>query len=261
MDKHAIFEAWAPPGAAWSPWVKPVLFAHLPRRLPAYSEVAPPDVSWAPPPAEPAAIVMELPGVESVAMGLALAEVGYRPVPLFNACPPPEGDEWFDQAKGEPVSRAVVDVDTILAALVRGADRLRALHLPPEAPPAFLLDRWRKGRGRPVGPAMFDNRSVLFVTDVPSAALLAARGIRQAIVVLGLDGPFQPDLDHVLRSWRRDGLELALKALDRPGPPRPLDLRRPNPLAGLWIRFAAWIGLRRNERGEFGDFVPEATGG
>src|SRR5947209_15886262 len=133
MEKEELFELWAPRGSPWAAWAKPVLFAHLPRPL-LTVEVPPRDVSWAPPAAERWGIVVDLPGAESVAAGLALAAVGYRPVPVFNACPPPvEAAQW-----------AVVDVDPILAALVHGAPRLQAGTLPENGPPRLLVEAQRQ---------------------------------------------------------------------------------------------------------------------
>src|SRR5437764_9749370 len=90
MDRHELFEIWAPHGGVWSAWTKPVLFAHLPRALPLLESVPTPDLSWMPPIQEHWAVVVDRPGAEAVRLGVALAERGYRPVPLFNACPPPE---------------------------------------------------------------------------------------------------------------------------------------------------------------------------
>jgi hypothetical protein len=261
MDKEAIFEAWAPSGRAWSDWVKPVLFAHLPRRRPEVGAVGEQDISWAPGAEQRCAIVVELPGVESVAMGLALAKVGYRPVPLFNACPPPEADGLFLPIQDKPRALALVDVESILAALVQGAEGLQSLDLPADAPPVFLLDALRKSPRRSVDAGLFDNRSVVFVTDFPSANALATRGVREAIVVVKAGLGFQDDLDHVLKTWSRDGLSLSLKRLDRDAGPQPLELPRPSVFFGLWLQIATWFGLRRNPKGGFGAFVPFPSAG
>src|SRR2546421_135826 len=81
------------------------------------------------------ALLVEMPGVEAVAMGLALAAAGYRPVPVFNGSPPPIKPRH--PRVPSPVSPAVVDVESVLAAIVGGADTLRNLKILPTAPPAF----------------------------------------------------------------------------------------------------------------------------
>lgn len=64
------------------------------------------DVNWAPAPAERTALVVELPGDDSLRAGLALARRGFRPVPLVNAVAGPD---------------AVVEVESLLIGLTRGA--------------------------------------------------------------------------------------------------------------------------------------------
>jgi hypothetical protein len=187
-------------------------------------------------------------------VGTSLAGMGYRPVPLFNACPPP-----VDFQSGS--SLAVVDVDLILAALVQDAARLRALAVPADAPPAFLVDAHRRQLQQPLRPGLFDNRSVLFVTDFPSAAFLTAQGIKQVLLVRARDSAFDRDLGYVLRSWQKAGLGLSLKCLSDPGPPQPLSI------GGFWLWFGFWhrlrtsFGFSRNPQGGFGAFVPEAASG
>jgi hypothetical protein len=260
MDKEAIFDAWAPEGALWSPWCKPVLFAHLPRALPKRDPVPDPDLSWAPPAAERIAIVVERPGLVSVALGLALAELGYRPVPLFNACPPPVPDPLFEPF-AKSAELALVDVDSILAALVIGVDRLRALNLPADAPPAFLLDSERGHSRMPVRSGLFDNRSVVFSTDFPSARFLRDHGISSAVVANGTGRPLAFDLEHALRAWSTEGIALFLKSAGKPGPPEPLALAAPTWWRALVVWFTSRLRFRRNPDGDFGRFIPEAASG
>jgi hypothetical protein len=251
MTRDELFDAWAPAGGPWSDWAKPVLFAHWPRPLPADPEPPPPDLSWVPPPAERAAMVIDLPGAPGVHLGLALAAAGYRPVPLYNAVPPPaEGD----------AGASVVVVEPILAALVHGADRLRASPPSADAPPAFLLDADRQVARRDLAPGAFDNRSVVFATDVPSAVRLAAHGVRRAVLVRERPGPIGDDLEEVLRSWQADGLRVDVKWLSQPGPPGPLALSRLGWWARLWRRLTR-ADPRPNPAGEFGAFIPHPSAG
>jgi hypothetical protein len=251
MTREELFDAWAPAGGPWSDWAKPVLFAHWPRLLPAIPEMPPADLDWIPAPADRVALVIDLPGATSVHLGLALAAADYRPVPLFNACPPP--------TDGEP-GVAVVLVEPILAALVQGAEWLRAVSLPVDAPPAFLLDADRQTPRRDLSPGAFDNRSVVFPTDFPSAARLAAHGVNRAVLVRERPGPIGDDLEDALRPWQTDGLQLEVKWLSVPGPPVLLTL----PRRTWWNRLRRWLTRarpRRNSAGEFGNFIPHPTSG
>jgi hypothetical protein len=251
MTRDELLDAWAPTGGVWSDWAKPVLFAHWPRPVSAVADAPPIDLAWVPPATERVALLIDLPGPASVHVGLALAGAGYRPVPLFNAVPPP--------AEGDP-SAAVVPVEPILAALAHGADQLRAAALPADAPPAFLLDSDRQTALRDVSPGAFDNRSVVFATDFPSATRLAAQGVTRAVLVRERPGPIGDDLEDALRAWHIDGLRLEVTWLSESGPPLPLTL----PSRGWWARL--WHQLtrtypRRNPAGEFGRFIPHPSAG
>jgi hypothetical protein len=194
------------------------------------------DVSWAPPPSERLALLVEMPGVKAVAMGLALADAGYCPVPVFNAAPPPIKPRHPHEPS--PESPAVVDVESILAALVQGADTLRNIKILSTASPAFLVDRCRSTPSRPLRQGLYDNRSWLYTTDFPSADLLRDEGITGLILVTDSREPPAPDLEHVLRVWARHGLAIHHQSLPEPGPAVRLKLPRPSWLTGikLWLR-------------------------
>lgn len=250
-DKHAIFQAWAPGSCPWSPWAKPVTFAHLPRPLPALDPVLVPDLGWRDWMTGDCAIVVDLPGPVSVETGLVLQSLGGWPVPLFNACPAPI----------DPAATVIcaVEVDAILAALVAGADRLAGKAPAAKPVPVFLLDSHRISPLRPVQREMFDNRSVVFASDFPSAALLRQHGIHRALIVHDAALPLGSDLRHALTYWRKHGLAISAIASDA----QPLDIDWP--ATGFWgtlqQRMFALFTLRRNPLGGYGGFVPEASGG
>jgi len=258
VTREELFEAWAPPGGTWSNWAKPALFAQLPLVLPADTEPAPYDLSWVPRPEERVAIVVDLPGAASVHFGLALASLGYQPVPLFNACLPPGHAAAMDPT-GE--NAAVVRLEPIVAALARGADQLRANVPRAGTPPAFLIDADREATHRPVAPDVFDNRSVVFVTDFPSAATLSAHGITRAAVTRQQPGPIGADLTYALQVWQQAGVKLESKSLSEPGPPEPLVLPRPRWWTGLVRRLKGAFDFHRNAAGEFGGFIPHPSTG
>src|SRR5215510_14217757 len=206
MNKEEIFSIWSPENSIWSRWAKPVLFAHLNSAL-SYIPVtsAPGDVSWSPPPDERVAIVLDLPGADGVVTGLALGGRGYRPLPLYNALPLPFGESLLSPATSSRV--AAVDVLSIISALRTGTKLLAQLTLPPDAPPAFLLDANRKGTRKMI-PDEFDNRSVSFTTDFPSANFLASQSIQRVLLVQKQVLEPQPDLAQTLRRWRDGRLPL-----------------------------------------------------
>src|SRR5258707_487168 len=111
-----IFSNWAPVSSVWSQWAKPVLFAQF--RPAAVSLDADAltvnwDMNWLSTlDRDHTALIVNLPGLESVAMALALAKGGYQPVPLYNACDGPE---------------AVVPMDRIQEGLRVGSSILHGL--------------------------------------------------------------------------------------------------------------------------------------
>ena len=131
----------------------------------------------------------------------------------------------------------------------------------PESPPAFLLDANRRGEGSAATPGRFDNRSVSFTTDFPSATFLAAHGIRRALLIQSAGEHPQPDLAHTLRRWQDGGIVIESKALDASGPPVSIEVRKPSGFGFLWYRALCMLGLRRHRLGGFGGFVPEPSAG
>jgi hypothetical protein len=234
------------------------LFAHIDASQIDEPE-APLDVDWCPPPGENVALVLDLPSSEGVLAGIALARRGYRPVPLYNAVAAPSGQPIVDPLTGKPL--AAVNVLAILRGLSAGAGELARLKLPADAPPAFLLDANRRGDGRKVGPGEFDNRSLSFTTDFPSAIFLASHGIRRAMLLQSDRIDPQPDLAHTLRRWQDGGLKLERLRLDPLSNPESFTVPRPPWYGAIFQRALCWLGLRRSSGGGFGRWVPESSAG
>jgi hypothetical protein len=261
MNKEEIFAAWSPETSIWSRWAKPVLFAHIDMVEVLTVPVVDPgcDVSWFPSPQEKAAIVLVLPGEEGVFCGLALAARGYRPVPLYNAVPLPSGVSMFGPSS--PRYSAAVNILPIMSALATSAERLVNLEIPSDAPPVFLLDADRQGDGRTMLPNEFDNRSVCFTTDFPSANFLLAQGIQRVVLIQKNRKEPRTDLAHILRRWQDGGLTLERLQLDFPARPEPFVVARPSWYGAMFQRALAAFGLRRARGGGFGAWVPDASGG
>jgi hypothetical protein len=234
------------------------------------------DVSWVVDSDRATAIVVDLPGAQGVTMALSLAAIGYRPVPLYNACPAPAGDT------------PVVNVRPIMIALASAAASLQSFGLPDEAPPAFLLDANRnpsavtppdkvddKSTSSPpllldaeidspmAAPSRrtFDNRSISLPTDFPSAIFLLSRGIGRIVLIQPRQTEPQADLSHSLLRWQQAGLTILAAAVDEPDPPRPITIKRPRGYRLLWYNLLAKLGLRSNPLGGFGGFLPMPSSG
>jgi hypothetical protein len=241
---EACFAAWAPEGDFWSRWAKPVVFASAgafidePVTLPSLDELPVPGSF------DPSAIVVDLPGEESVLMGLALAGRGYRPVPLFNGT-------WGPNA--------VVPVDRIARALGGGVAILSKHTLPAGARPAFLLDAGRgdtRGSGEP---GRYDNRWIVLPQDFPSAATLLSKGITGVTLVRRANPLPDQDLAIVLRRWQDAGIRMRCVTTDTNAAHENLSLVVPTGVRWLWYGALALMGLRRSNVGGFGAQIPEQT--
>lgn len=204
-------------------------------------------------------MVLDLPRDEGIWLGLALATRGYRPVPLYNALPLPFGMPVFDPSSQRPV--AAVDVVPIVSALRQGVEQLAVLKIPREAPPVFILDANRQGGGVRMLPDEFDNRSVCFTTDFPSANYLTSHGIRAVLLVQRERLEPQTDLAHVLRRWQDAGLPLQRMRIDQPSEREQFQVQRPSWYRSMFQRALAAFGLRRSPAGGFGAWIPESSSG
>jgi hypothetical protein len=243
MNVLELFETWAPEGATWSPWAKPVLFAELapiPERA-KQDWLAARDGPrrWTPAAMAQTVLVLDLPGPRALALALDGASHGWRPVPLFNSC------------TGQ---RALVDNEPIRAGLEWGAEVLGRAGLPDAAPPAFVLDSGRVD-GAPA-PERFDNRWVVFPQDFPSAARLLASDLRRVLLIQ--DGRREPrsDLAHVLLRWQQAGLEILALDLAGDAAPAPIAVPKPSRFRALGYRALVALGLRKNSAGGFGGLIP-----
>ena len=179
MNQEEVFSVWAPQGSIWSRWVAPVLFAQTYWDTRIKSEpVTPQHLPWLQKQMSDIALVVDLPGADSVEVGFALAAVGFRPIPLYNASPGPE--EIVGLGAGSPgVWNAVIDMGPIVDAISRMTASLQNMQFSQNAAPAFLLDSARLSGTRPADKGTFDNRWMVFPQDFPSASFLVGQGIRQ----------------------------------------------------------------------------------
>jgi len=252
MTGRELYEMWALEGDEWSPWVKPVLFTEmegLPLPLPTVATPAESDLHCSAGFRRDTALVLDLPGLQSLMAAFSLARDGYRPVPLFNTT--------FGRRQGVPPSKCVL---TSVPALVQ------VLSSPPpeyvrnaiigDNPPAFVLDSHRLSPDNRPGPGMYDNRWMVFPQDFPSAAFLKSRGIKQVVVIQQGYGSPADDLAHVLRRWQEAGLSLFVQEASESSELRPLDIQPPSGFRSMIYRVLVLMKLRRNSAGGFGSIIP-----
>ena len=250
MSPSELFELWAPNDRVWSQWAKPVLFTYCVTGVP----FTPQPVEWPKldaPNDRNSALIIDLPRALAVDYGIAAARDGYWPVPLFNCAFGPN---------------AVLNVGTLIDRLALAASELQNTIVPPDAPPAFLLDSKRMNPEGALLPGNFDNRYVILPQDFPSAGFLKAHGITRAIWIfrripgLGLSENPRDDLAHVLRRWQDAGIEIYGTNLEDHRT-EPLQIAKPSWFRSIFYRAFAMTGLRRNSTGGFGGIIPQPSSG
>lgn len=240
MDQRLeIFEQWAPYGARWTEWAKPVLFSTLPVK--SFAQIDIPKIKWIDQIDYRSMIIVDTEGMESVREGLAYAKLGYRPVPLYNG------------VRGE-IDHNLIDVDQLQVKLFAGAKVLQECEIAKDAPPVFLLDSRRMEVNRKRG--VFDNRWTLFPQDMPSGTFLKQHGITRIYV---RSDKIRNDLAHILYRYQKEGIAIYL-CEDKKEQPTLTKVKKPSRLKSLSYRFLVMLKLRRNATGGFGAYVPDQSG-
>lgn len=204
MTGREIYKVWAPIDKKWTRWVRPVPFVGIRNHVKDfdYAEFSVPEIDYLDKEWADAAIIVDLPDEESVEEGLALARVGYRPIPIFNGIIEQRG------------ARATVDNQTVGVALEWGASELAQIELKDDALPAFLLDSNRLQRYK-MEDSLFDNSWDVYSQDMPSADFLLKNGIRKVVVI---GDAFSDDLKVILYEYQKKKIEVFFT--DRRRPPR-----------------------------------------
>jgi len=172
MKGRDIFKIWAPLSSRWSSWVRPVPFIAIdvPYENHEFCDFTIPNINYLNGLLNDTAIIVDLPGYHSVKEGIALARMGFRPIPLYNGTNEQEG------------SLAVTNNHLTTPALIWGALELEKIKLSNDAPPAFLLDSNRMHRLK-VNASIFDNSWDIYHQDLPSAEYFYNNGINKIIIV------------------------------------------------------------------------------
>ena len=218
MTGREAFEIWAPRGAKWTDWARPVPFVAIehnntinihPSAFSAKFTV--PKTFYIKELQNNTAIILDLPGYDGIREGLALAVSGWRPIPLYNG------------TNGQPGSIALVDNKDIEHALIWGAGELEKMPISNNAAPVFLLDSNRTHRHK-MNPSIFDNSWDLYPQDIPSADYFLQNGINR-IIIRG--NSIQKDLIIVFYRFQSKGIRFYFtngykepKEVPLPKPPR-----------------------------------------
>lgn len=171
MTEKEIYEIYATKDAKWTNWVRPVPFVGIDtynrkstRILVERNLVSIKTYE------ENTAIFIDLPSIESIEAGIALAKLGYRPIPIFNGT---------DEQENSPSTTPAYLTEE---GLISGALKLKNINIEIDANPAFLLDSNRLNRYRKTE-SIFDNSWDLYGQDIPSYNYFKENGINKIIVV------------------------------------------------------------------------------
>ncbi|HEY9155623.1 MAG TPA: hypothetical protein VIM69_10865, partial [Opitutaceae bacterium] len=133
------------------------------------------------------------------------------------------------------------------------------------APPVFLLDANRSSKAPPeyvvevLAPRTFDNRSVVFASDFPSATFLRQHKIERILIVHTHDQSIGLDLRYALKQWVHDGL--VIDVVTEEGRTFPVRWPRNGLLGEIFLKVFVTLRFHRNEAGVFGSFLPTGSGG
>ena len=194
MTGRDIFKIWAPAGVKWADWVRPVPFVAINEETKGYKifDNTIPSLDYISNLSNDTAIIVDMPGYDSVKDGLALAKLGFRPIPIYNGTNEQDG------------AIATVDNHTIEVALMWGAVELERIELANDAPPAFLLDTNRMHRYK-MNISVFDNSWDIYDQDIPSAEYFLKNNITK-IIIRGES--IQKDLNKILYKFQKKGIEI-----------------------------------------------------
>lgn len=211
MTGKELFRIWSPVGKKWTDWVRPVPFVMMREHSKIYNitDSIIEAVDYIDANCQNTAVIVDLPGAESVKEGIVLARLGFRPIPIFNGTIEQQG------------ARATVDNQSVGVALMYGATELDKLEIEDTAPPAFLLDSNRLHRFK-MDVTVFDNSWDVYPQDLPSADYMVAGGISKVLVV---GESFSKDLKKILYDYQKKKIEILLT--NRYNEPKKVTIHKP----------------------------------
>lgn len=195
MTGKEVYKIWAPFDVKWIDWVRPVPFVQIDDedfKIYRNGNFNIPKINYIKELEENIAIIVDLPEHYSINDGVALAKLGYRPIPVFNGTAETKG------------AKATVNNHAVESGLIWGGIELQKLNLKQDAPPVFLTDSNRLDRHK-LDISIFDNSWDLYHQDLPSAEYFLKNGIDK-IIVRG--NSFNKDLKKILYRHQEKGMKI-----------------------------------------------------
>ena len=194
MTGKEIYKIWAPENAKWVDWVRPVPFVGIDYNLKMYkyNNFQIPKLEILDEFMVETAIIVDFPGIKSVEYGIALAKLGFRPIPIYNGTLEQEN------------SIATTDNKNIIYGLIKGSRELKKIQIKEDAMPTFLLDSNRMNRFK-VDESVFDNSWDIYAQDLPTAEYLLNNKIKKILIIGNV---IQKDLKKILYKFQKKELKI-----------------------------------------------------
>lgn len=194
MTNKEIYKIWAPDKKRWVNWVRPVPFINIDdsSSRKEFIDYRIPSINYLKEVLNDTALIIDIPGIDSIKEGIALAKLGYRPIPIFNGTDPPIG------------TISTTNNQIIKPLLIWGAFELKNIKLKNDAPPVFLLDQNRLNRYK-INNGIFDNSWDIYDGDLPSPKYLLENGINKIIVRSNFQAK---DLRKILYKWQKNNIKI-----------------------------------------------------
>ena len=175
-------------------WIRPVPFIGIdkPKKRIEFINYEIPKINYINKHKKNIAIIIDIKGVNSIKEGIALAKIGYRPIPVFNGTNPNIN------------AKAVTDNEIVEPLLVWGAEELKKINIKDNANPAFLLDLNRLNRYK-TSRSLFDNSYDIYDQDLPSAKFFLDNGID---IIIVRSEKIEKDLNKILYIYAKSKIKI-----------------------------------------------------
>lgn len=197
MKGKEVYKIWAPSNNKWTSWVRPVPFVAIDYNFKIYqsdnfqiSKIE--DVKDL---GKNSAIIIDLPGIESIEVGIEFAKLNFIPIPVYNGTMEQEG------------VLSTTDNKEIIYGLIKYARILKDIKVDDNAKPAFLLDSNRMNRYK-FDSSVFDNSWDIYAQDLPSAEFLIKNDIEKVLIISNI---IREDLRKILHKYQKKGIKVFLK--------------------------------------------------
>ena len=203
MTGKEIYKIWAPTNKKWVDWVRPVPFVMIDEnyKVNEFCNLKEVKINYLDEDFADAAIIVDLPGLESINEGISLLSCGYRPIPVYNGT--------LEQKN----SKAVTNNYIIGAGLIWGAGKLKNVEIKEDARPAFLVDSNRLNRFK-MDESYFDNSWDLYPQDIPTPEYFIKNNINKIII---RSDKINRDLNKILFDFQKKGIDIYFtEGFDKP---------------------------------------------